>query len=240
MKTTINRARLRALMAQPPFSPTDCPNFITYKDYGHYCWYARVLLPLLLVTRGGPLFVGHRKATLLGESPGETWMVVRYPSHRRMLLMVMNPYYALVANRFRERGTARLELGFTRPLDPHSGLQRHSLVLGIHVRPADAGAFFTALRALVEKAGLVTAYESELRLSLDFIENPRPNDPNPLTYPVTVAVAGATETALRAFAADAALAGLLKAQPAACVQLYERAGPYDYIRLGKGPLRQSG
>ena len=45
-KTTIDKAALRRLYAAPTFSPTDCPNYITYRDYEQYRWYARVLAPL--------------------------------------------------------------------------------------------------------------------------------------------------------------------------------------------------
>lgn len=231
-KTTIDKAALRRLYAAPTFSPTDCPNYITYRDYEQYRWYARVLAPLLIATGGGPLFVGHRVAVLHGESPCETWMIVRYPTHRGMLRMILNPYYFFVANRFREKGTAKLELAFTAPRDPKSGLQRSPFALGLHVRAPDADRFFAAVRALAGGAGLDVVYESESRLSFDFIRDPRPFDPNPLTYPITLAIGAKSEEPLRAFAADPALRALLESQGKASAQLYARADKYEYLRFG--------
>lgn len=223
------------LMKQPTFSPTDCPNFLSYKSYSLYCWYARTLAPLIAITGGGPLFVGNRLATLLGDKPCDTWMVVRYPNHRAMLKMAMNPYYNLVCNPLRVRATKRLELGFTQPRDPDSNLQRQPLVLALHVANDDADDFFASVRGVATAAGLNIVYESEHRLDLDFFRKPRPSDPNPLTYPITVALASdeaANETALRKFAESPALGALLAEQTQASVNLYARAGKYDYLKFG--------
>ena len=235
MPKHIDKKALARLLKAPTFSPTDCPNFITYKDYNQYRWYARSLAPLLLATGGGPIFVGNRVATLSGESPGETWMVVRYPTHRGMLRMILNPYYMLVANRFREKGTARLELAFTQPRNPRSKPAKHPLLLGLHVHSNAADNFFATIRRLAEGAAVTVVYESEVRLDFDFIPNPRPMDPNPLTYPTTVALAGGSAAVLRAFAQSVAVQALLDAQLEACAQLYERADKYEYLRFGPSP-----
>lgn len=222
-------------MKAQTFNPTDCPNFITYRDFRQYQWYVRSVAPLLLLTRGGPIFVGHRSATLFGESPGETWMVVRYPNHRAMLRMVSNPYYLLVANRLREKGTARLELAFTQPRNPESKPGGHPVLLGLHADTADANGFFEAARQCAEDAGASVVYESEARLGFDFIRHPRPVDPNPLTYPTTVAVAGDNAAALRKLAESDAVRTLLGAQTKACAQLYERADKYELLRFRASP-----
>lgn len=225
----------RRVYAAPTFAPTDCPNYLTYADFSQYQWYARLLAPVLLATGGGPLFVGNRVATLCGESPCETWMVVRYKNHRRMLAMIANPYYAWV-NRFRERGTARLELGFTEPRDPASGLEKHRFVLGLHVATRDPNDFFASLRALAAAAALPVVYESELRLGFEFVVAPRPCDPNSLTYPITAALGASAPEPLSAFAARDDLAKLLdSATERACVQLYRRGGTRDYLRFGAAP-----
>lgn len=235
MKTNFDAKALLRLMKAPAFSPTDCPNFITYRDYNQYRWYARAVTPLLMLGRGGPIFVGNRIETLHGDKSCDTWMVVRYPSHRGMLRMITNPYYLTVANRLRERGTERLELAFTQPRDPNSGLGRHRDVLGLHVNASDADSFFSTLRQLADQAGLSVVYESEMRLTFDFIRHPRPVDPNPLTYPTTAAVAGGTSTALRELAESADVRKLLKDQTRACAQLYQRADEYEYLRFGPPP-----
>ena len=231
---SFDRKAFIRLMKQPTFTPTDCPNFLTYRDYEQYRWYARTLAPLMMVTGGAPLFVGNRQATLRGDIPCDTWMVVRYPSHRGMLRMIMNPYYNLVANRFRVKGTQRLELAFTQPRDPDSGLQRHEQVLALHVAGSNGEALFTGVRARADAAGLQVVYESESRLDFDFIRNPRGPEPRPLTYPLTIAIAGGDEPALRAFSEDEAVSELMDAQDRVSVNLYRRAGKYDYLRFGKG------
>ncbi|MFN7954964.1 MAG: hypothetical protein U0610_24775 [bacterium] len=221
-------AAFRRVYAAPTFSPTDCPNFLTYADLAQYRWYARLLAPVLLATGGGPLFVGHRVATWRDQSPCETWMLVRYRNHRRMLAMIANPYYAFV-NRFRERGTARLELAFTEPRDPKSGVETHRRVLAAHVCAADPTAFFDAIRNASGRAGLPVVYESVVRLDFEFVVDPRPNDPNRLTYPVTAAVGGSDEATLRAFAESANLAAALDRCERACVQLYRRGSTRELL-----------
>lgn len=235
MGQNFDRKALGRLMRAPTFSPTDCPNFITYKDFNQYRWYVRSVAPLLVVTRGGPIFVGHRTSTLFGESPGEAWMVVRYPNHRAMIRMVSNPYYLLVANRFREKGTARLEIAFTQPRTPASKMATHPVVLGLHVDTRDADGFFGAAAQCAEDAGVAVVYESDLRLNFDFIRRPRSVDPNPLTYPTTVALAGDSAAALRDLARSDAVQTLLGAQTKACAQLYQRAGRWDLLRFGSSP-----
>ncbi len=232
----IDRKALFRLLKQPKFSPADCPNFLTYKDYEQYRWYARTLAPLLLVTGGGPLFIGNRIDTLHGSVPCDTWMVVRYPSHRGMLRMIMNPYYSLLPNRLREKGTQKLELAFTQPHDPESGLEKCPLVLALHVGIRDgssaADEFFPAVRHLAGQRGLSVVYESESRLDFDFIREPRDADPSPLTYPVTAVLAG-TESVLREFAGQPELVQLLEAQQRASANLYQRGARMDYLRFGK-------
>lgn len=228
----IDRAALSRLLDAPTFSPTDCPNFLSYASFEQYRWYARLLTPLLLATRGGPLFIGHRVATLRGHSPGETWMLVRYPDHRAMLKMIANPYYAFV-NHFRERGTAHLELAFTEPRDPQSGIERQRWVLGVHARTGSPSELFAGVRTIAERRGLAVVYESEQRLTLDFLVRPRANDPNPLTYPITTAIGCGTEGPLRDLAEAGDLTALLDDTEDACVQLYRRGRMRDYLRFGR-------
>ncbi len=229
----VDAAAFRRVYAAPTFSPTDCPNFLTYADFAQYRWYARLLAPVLLATGGGPLFVGHRVATWRDASPCETWMLVRYRNHRRMLAMIANPYYAFV-NRFRERGTAHLELAFTEPRDPKSGVETHRWVLAAHVRAADPAAFFDAIRSVAARAGLPVVYESTVRLDFEFVLDPRPNDPNRLTYPVTAAVGGSDPEPLRAFAETTDLAAALDRCERACVQLYRRGSTRELLGFGAG------
>ncbi len=68
-----------------------------------------------------------------------------------------------------------------------------------------------------------------MRLDFEFVVDPRPNDPNRLTYPVTAAVGGSDEATLRAFAESANLAAALDRCERACVQLYRRGSTRELL-----------
>jgi hypothetical protein len=195
-------------------------------------------------TGGRVVFMGKRVGTLYGEPTGDVWMVVRYPSHRAFLRMISNPWYLLVCNRFRERGTARLELAFTQPRDPASPLHRQRWALGVHAHVGDEdggnGRFFDALASIATDAGLEVVYASELRADLDLVRHPRPVDPNRLTHPTTAAIGGGARAALRGLAESAPLRALLDRQRKACAQLYRRGGRLELVRFGASTARTSG
>ena len=221
------------MLKKPGFKPTDCLNFIAYKNLNAYRWYARLLAPLLLATGGGPLFTGNKKEVLWGDFDFDTWMVVRYPSHQGMLKMVANPYYLLVCNPFRKRAVANFELAFTQPHDPESGLHRNAQVLALHANPTNPDTFLAGIRKRAEQAGLRAVYESESRYDFDFITNPAPADTSKLTYPVTIALAADTEPAVRDFARQADVVAILSEQIAACMVLYDRVSKFYYLKVGQ-------
>lgn len=213
---------------EPTFRPTDCPNFLTYADEAQYRWYARLLAPLLVATGGGPHFIGNHVETLSGSKPCDTWMVVRYRSHRHMMGMIASPYYLFV-NRFRERGTARLELAFTQPSDPESPLRSARHVLVVHADGIVPERLFASLRSLPRPPGVEVVYESVSRLDFSFLRNPRACDPNPLTYPLTFAFGASDEASLRAFAAAPALLQAIARAPRAALALYRRGSVRQYL-----------
>ncbi len=178
------------------------------------------------------MFTGLRNSVLWGEFPFDSWMVVRYPSHRKMLKMISNPYYVAVCNPIRKRAVAQFELAFTKPRDPDSGLQRHRQVLAFHVEPTNAESFLSKVRALAETADLPVVYESVSCLDFDFISDPAANDPQPLTWPVTAALATGSKERLREFAASKPVERLLAAQKSACAVLYDRADKLYYLKFG--------
>ncbi|RMF18059.1 MAG: DUF1330 domain-containing protein [Candidatus Dadabacteria bacterium] len=229
VNVAIDRSAFVRLARRPTFTPTDCPNFIRYRDERWYHWYARVIAPLLAVTGGGPMFVGAPIEVLSGDYPFETWMVVRYPTHRRMLAMIVNPYYTFVCNPLRERGTAVLELAFTEPQHADKELARQREVLGLHLAPAEQDPV-PELSRLAGARGLRVVYASRSRYDFDFITRPRPVDPSPLTWPVTVALAGPTEE-LRAFVADPEVSAILRAQKRAAAVRYRRKGTKEMLGL---------
>jgi len=95
--------------------PIDVPNLLTYADEGAYRWYALTVGPVLALNRGVLRWAGKHVTTLHGERHCVSLPIVRYPSPRHSLRMIVTPYYLLVANPIRERAVARFEASFTHP-----------------------------------------------------------------------------------------------------------------------------
>ncbi|GEM_PF-4554753 len=220
-------------MDEPIFSPTDIPNFITYKNYQMYCCYALAVTPLLLKAGGRPIFAGNRIATIAGKSPSEVWMVVRYPDHRTMLRMISNRYYSLI-NGLRERGVAKFEAAFTQARNPKSALPYQKEVLVFHVDTNRTDLFFSSIRQLIDGKSLKVVYESEVRLHFNFFVNLKPSDGNPPTYPITVAFGADDTDELLSFAKNKEVLALLNELcNMYCIQLYEKADVNQYLKFRK-------
>ena len=129
----------------------------------------------------------HERA-LLGEPLADKLLVVRYPSHRRFLAMVLNPYYFAI-NEFRERGVTRFEASFTkvasrrreRPRRARGGSSWSTIVL-----PTRS----PEIRAALEQAVGPLVYASSLVQSMTMLAPPRPTDPNPISLPQTRVLRG--------------------------------------------------
>src|SRR5512135_1035948 len=113
--TAIDWNELRRVFLRPTWTPTDCPNFLVYEDKNEYRKYALGITPLLALGGARVRWMGERLETLRGDSPCDTLMIVRYKSHRAMMAMILLPYYQII-NRYRIRGTRRLQLSFTEPV----------------------------------------------------------------------------------------------------------------------------
>lgn len=224
----IDWKELRRVFMLPAWTPTDCPNFLAYADKREYRKYALGIMPLLAAGGARVRWYGDRVETLRGDSPCETLMIVRYRSHRAMMAMILLPYYQYI-NKFRIRGTRTLQLSFTEPVAPAESLGREPFVLGVHADAAEPGVLLRRVQAAAEAHGLALSYASADRQGFTFIRRPRPNDPNPLQYPLTILLGAADEAKLRALAADPALTAALDAARSACVQLYRRASPRDIL-----------
>jgi uncharacterized protein (DUF1330 family) len=235
--------------ASPTRRPTDALNVIDHRDAGAYRWYAAAALPMLVPARAFPLWGGRWRRSLAGERWCETLLVVRYPSHRVFMLMVTSPYY-LLANRLRTRAVSRFELGFTEPLLAGRAIRGTEHVLGVHFDAADPRAALTAMQdALGAELGpappppappparrpprgaarAALRYASAVYAPLDFLRDPRPDDPNPLRYASTALFALDAPERADALLADGRIARLLDIAPGASVQLYRRTGLREYL-----------
>ncbi|PSQ00908.1 hypothetical protein BRC89_00930 [Halobacteriales archaeon QS_4_70_19] len=112
--------------------PTHVPNLLAFSSRTWYRRYGAAVYPLLRAVGGRPRWFGSHRRTYHGERQCEEFGIVEYPSHRRFLLMIGNPYYALI-NHLRRRGVSHFEAGFTSPVT-NGSLGRHEFLLT--VRPA--------------------------------------------------------------------------------------------------------
>jgi uncharacterized protein (DUF1330 family) len=171
--------------------PVHVPNLLTFASRSWYRRYAAALYPLLRAVGGRSRWFGVHNRTYAGERQCEEFGIVEYPSHRRFLLMIGNPYYALV-NRLRERGVSHFEAGFTRPVTDEP-LGRHEFLLTVHFEPPEGrvdGSDFAAVRDAFDGTAGTFVYGSELIGDWDFLGEPTGGaDPRPLSYPGIAAFA---------------------------------------------------
>jgi uncharacterized protein (DUF1330 family) len=128
-------APLSAVAERRMPAPVVIPNLLTFADRAWYRRYGAAVYPALRAVGAQAKWFGERVATYHGERQCDELGFVQYPSHRRFLAMIGNPYYALI-NRLRERGVAGFEAAFAEPSDPEASLWRHENLLAIHFTPA--------------------------------------------------------------------------------------------------------
>lgn len=177
--------------------PVHVPNLLTFSNRAWYERYAAAVYPILRAVGGKPRWFGRHERTYQGERQCEEFGLVEYPSHRRFLLMIGNPYYALV-NRLRERGVSHFEAGFTTPVTDEP-LGRHDFLLTVHFEPptgrVDEGNF-DAVREAFADAGGAYVYGTRLTSDWDFLGEPTDRaDPRPLSYPGIACFAEPSPTA---------------------------------------------
>lgn len=195
--------------------PVEVLNLIDYGDREQFLWYGLFVAPTIYGVGGGVQWAGEWEASLLGERQAEALLLVRYPSHRRFLLMVTNPYYALI-NLFRQNGEARFEASFTQPQGDAQDLRRQRNLLVAHCNDEKQAA---QVEQLLAKAGAEKVYAVHEVAAFDFFREYSPSDPNPLSMkralffkpgPLAKGLSDALERKLRS------------GVPGASLQLYRR------------------
>ena len=195
--------------------PLEVLNLIEYGDREQFLWYGLFVMPAIYSAGGNLQWAGEWQRALLGERQAEALLVVRYPNHRRFLLMVTNPYYALI-NLFRQNGEARFEASFTQPEGDPRELRRQRQLLVAHCRDTHEVA---AVEALLTAAGAEKVYAVSEVAAFDFFSEYSPSDPNPLSlkhalfFRPGALAAGATEVLRRQ---------LQECAPGLSLQIYHR------------------
>jgi uncharacterized protein (DUF1330 family) len=151
-------------------------NLIDYRDREQYRWYGLFVVPAIYGVGGAVHWAGEWEASLLGERQGEALLLVQYPSQRRFLLMVTNPYYALI-NRFRENADAWFEASFTEARGDAALLRRQRLLLAAH---CDDDAQAARVAGLLNAAGAEKVYAVRETAAFEIFREYRDSDPHPL------------------------------------------------------------
>lgn len=172
---------VRELWRRDVPAPVDVINLITPANFDRYRWYGLLVMPPLFAVGARVLWMGRLEREIAGAQQAEKLLIVRYPSHRRFLAMVLNPYY-LAINLLREAGVRRFEASFTHASHADSDLSHRRHLVGVHFNsPAGADAL-GPIRECFEDAGYRLAYATRASSSLGILEPSRPTDPNPLTF----------------------------------------------------------
>lgn len=157
-------------------SPLVVLNLIDYRDREPYRWYGVFVLPAIYAVGGAVQWAGEWRESLIGERQGEALLLVRYPSQRRFLLMVTNPYYAAI-NRFREKADAWFEASFTRASGDPEQLRRQRQLLIVH---CDDEHQAQQAEGLLSAAGAERVYAVREAATLGMFKEYEPSDPHPL------------------------------------------------------------
>lgn len=181
MVSRIRPRLVRELWRRDLPTPVDVVNLITPASFDRYRWYGLLVMPALAAVGARVLWMGRFEREIAGTRQAEKLLIVRYPSHRRFLAMVLNPYY-LAINLLREAGVRRFEASFTHASHADTDLSRRGQLIGVHFNSPSGADALGPIRACFEQAGYRLAYATSASSSLGILEPPRPTDPNPLTF----------------------------------------------------------
>lgn len=176
MYRRISWPQWRAMYRRQLPQPLVVLNLIEYGNREQFLWYGLFVTPTIYGVGGGIQWAGEWQRSLMGQRQAEALLLVRYPDQRRFLLMVTNPYYALI-NLFRQNGEARFQASFTQAEGDPQALRRQRQLLVAH---CDDGIQARQIDALLQAAGAEKVYAVHEVAAFDFFREYRPSDPNPL------------------------------------------------------------
>lgn len=216
-----------ALFRKPVSKPTYVLNLINYKNFASYRIYGLLILPMILLSGGGVTWAGRHIQNIYGEPICKNVFFVRYQSHRFFMLFIANPYMLLV-NRFRDRGVEKFEAAFSRTIREEKARKIDAaFVLGIHFNSDDENPILDSNRALLESFQAREILAIKERYIMDFLTNPKPNEPNPHTYKVNQFFA--LEDKELPDELDRKVISLAKGLNQCSVQLYKKANQKHYL-----------
>jgi hypothetical protein len=213
--------------------PVDVINLIHPDEarFGRYRWYGLLVFPALLTVGARVRWMGRFERALAGEPQAEKLLIVRYPSHRRFLAMVLNPYYLLI-NRLREAGVRRFEASFTHASHTADDLARRRTLIGAHFTSRAGDDALGEVRRILEPVAGELVYATRAVCSLNVLDPVIDTDPHPMTYGELAMFApgdGVDDDALRATAG-----ALAAATDGFALQRYASEPPSTYRPVLRG------
>ena len=224
---SFNFKKFVALFRKPASKPTYVLNLINYKNFASYRIYGLLILPMILLSGGGVTWAGRHIQKIYGEPICKNVLFVRYRSHRLFMLFIANPYM-LIVNPFRDRGVEKFEAAFSRTIREEKARKLDAVfVLGIHFNSDEENPILDSNKALLEsfKAREILAIKE--RYIMDFLTNPKQNEPNPHTYKVNQFFA--LEDKELPGELDQKLISLAEGLDQCSVQLYKKANQKHYL-----------
>lgn len=164
--------------------PIHVPNLLTFDDRASYRRYARAVVPLIKLLGGGPKWLGEHREAYVGDRQAEEFLLVEYPSHRRLLLMTHSPVYPKL-DEWRRAGVEYFEGAFTYSPEHDADLWRHDHLLVVHFSPARDPTDLSRVQSAFADTDAEFVYSTRSRADFsEYMGEPRRgSDPHPLTYP---------------------------------------------------------
>lgn len=239
MLDRLDLRRAVALFRAPTAHPTDVLNVIRYRDFEWYRWYATFVLPMVYAQGGRAHWGGHRRVTYLGEPLCDSFLIMRYRSHRSWMTMVGNPYY-LAINGLRERGVETFEASFCRITLPDRPLSEVHEAIGVHWNPRTTDEDDAPLRVATETSDTPWVYGSAEYSPISMFHRYGPKDPNPLSRKRSVLIAVSSSAHGDAWASHARLARIAELCNDPVVECYRRGSFRDYLPRSWGGTTHEG
>jgi len=181
MLTRIRPRPLLDLFRRDLEGPIDVINLIHTERFAPYRWYALFVYPVMQLVGARAIWMGTFERSLTGEQQADKFLIVRYPSHRRFLMMTVNPYYLLI-NRLREAGVRRFEASFTHATRCVDDLHRRRLLVAAHFASPEGTDALDAVTELLTPVAGELVYATRAVSTLGFLDPPAPTDPQPLRF----------------------------------------------------------
>jgi hypothetical protein len=178
LRDRFDPAALAAYSALRLPCPVHALNLVRFRDRRSYLLYGLLLAPYALARGARALWAAVLDMPLLGEVRADEVAIVSYPRPRTLAGIVAGDYYSWV-NRWRVKGTGRLEFGLTEPTAGNVSL-RLTGPCAVVQHNDDAVDATSLVREVAPVLRL--RYASRLRAGFPAMLDAEPGDPEPLHY----------------------------------------------------------